>query len=53
MRRFTTTNQLLGRLYWLAVLPFHWLLFPQMARSLAAGLRLAPDGLQGTLKRDP
>lgn len=28
---------LLGRLYWLAVLPFHWLLFPQMARKLAAG----------------
>jgi len=30
---------LLGRLYWLAVLPFHWLLFPRMARSLAAGAR--------------
>jgi hypothetical protein len=30
---------LLGRLYWLAVLPFHWLLFPQMARKLAAGKR--------------
>jgi len=30
---------LLGRLYWLAVLPFHWLLFPRMARNLAAGLR--------------
>ena len=28
---------LLGRLYWLAVLPFHFLLFPRMARSLAAG----------------
>ncbi len=28
---------LLGRLYWLAVLPFHGLLFPQMIRSLAAG----------------
>ena len=28
---------LLGRLYWLAVLPFHWLLFPRMARNLAAG----------------
>jgi hypothetical protein len=28
-----------GRLYWLAVLPFHWLLFPRMARKLAAGLR--------------
>jgi hypothetical protein len=43
---------LLGRLYWLAVLPFHWLLFPRMARNLAAGLRLAPDGLPGTLKHD-
>ena len=30
---------LLGRLYWLAVLPFHWLLFPRMARELAAGER--------------
>lgn len=30
---------LLGRLYWLAVLPFHWLLFPRMARNLAAGMR--------------
>ena len=30
---------LLGRLYWLAVLPFHWLLFPRMARNLAAGNR--------------
>jgi len=30
---------LLGRLYWFAVLPFHWLLFPQMARKLAAGIR--------------
>jgi hypothetical protein len=28
---------LLGRLYWLVVLPFHFLLFPQMARKLAAG----------------
>jgi len=28
---------LLGRSYWLAVLPFHWLLFPRMARKLAAG----------------
>lgn len=28
---------LLGRLYWLAVLPFHWVLFPRMARKLAAG----------------
>lgn len=26
-----------GRLYWLAVMPFHWLLFPRMARKLAAG----------------
>ena len=24
-----------GRLYWFAVLPFHWLLFPHMARRLA------------------
>lgn len=30
---------LLGRLYWLAVLPFHWLLFPRMARNLASGRR--------------
>ncbi len=43
---------LLGRLYWLAVLPFHWLLFPRMARNLAAGLRLAPDRLPGTLNHD-
>ncbi len=43
---------LLGRLYWLAVLPFHWLLFPRMARNLSAGLRLAPDALPGTLKHD-
>lgn len=28
---------LLGRLYWLSVMPFHWLLFPRMARSLATG----------------
>jgi uncharacterized protein YbjT (DUF2867 family) len=28
---------LLGRLYWYAVLPFHFLLFPRMARRLAAG----------------
>lgn len=28
---------LLGRLYWFSVLPFHWLLFPHMARRLAAG----------------
>jgi hypothetical protein len=28
---------LLGRLYWLAVLPFHFLLFPRMVRRLAAG----------------
>jgi hypothetical protein len=28
---------LLGRLYWLAVLPAHWLLFPRMARALASG----------------
>ncbi len=26
-----------GRLYWLAMLPFHWLLFPRMARRLAEG----------------
>jgi hypothetical protein len=29
---------LLGRLYWLAVLPFHGLLFPRMIRRLAAGV---------------
>ncbi|GHC41643.1 SDR family oxidoreductase [Roseibacillus persicicus] len=28
---------LLGRVYWFAVLPAHWFLFPQMARRLAAG----------------
>jgi hypothetical protein len=28
---------LLGRLYWYVMLPAHWLLFPQMARELAAG----------------
>ncbi len=28
---------LLGRMYWLAVLPFHFLLFPRMVRRLAAG----------------
>ncbi len=28
---------LLGRLYWLAVLPFHFLLFPRMVRRLAGG----------------
>lgn len=28
---------LLGRLYWFAVLPAHWILFPQMARRLASG----------------
>ncbi len=28
---------LLGRLYWFAVLPVHWILFPRMARRLAAG----------------
>lgn len=28
---------LLGRLYWFAVLPAHWFLFPQMARRLASG----------------
>jgi len=28
---------LLGRLYWLAVLPFHFILFPRMARNLAQG----------------
>jgi hypothetical protein len=27
---------LLGRLYWFSVLPFHWLLFPGMAKRLAA-----------------
>ncbi len=30
---------LLGRLYWLAVLPFHWVLFPRMADKLARALR--------------
>ena len=29
---------LLGRLYWFSVLPAHWILFPQMAKRLAAGL---------------
>ncbi|MFC7337034.1 SDR family oxidoreductase [Haloferula chungangensis] len=28
-----------GRLYWFAVLPFHWLLFPLMARRLAGASR--------------
>lgn len=28
---------LLGRLYWFLVLPAHWILFPRMARKLAAG----------------
>lgn len=28
---------LLGRAYWYAVLPLHWLLFPRMARRLSAG----------------
>lgn len=32
---------LLGRLYWFSVLPFHWLLFPRMARNLAAGYQSA------------
>lgn len=27
---------LCGRLYWFSVLPFHWLLFPRMAKRLAA-----------------
>jgi uncharacterized protein YbjT (DUF2867 family) len=42
MLRQTATfrpHGLSGRLYWLAVLPFHWLLFPRMARKLAAGKR--------------
>ncbi|MGB0993855.1 MAG: SDR family oxidoreductase [Akkermansiaceae bacterium] len=30
---------LFGRLYWYAVLPFHLLLFPQMANTLASGWR--------------
>lgn len=30
---------LLGRLYWLVMLPFHWVLFPRMAKELAAGRR--------------
>lgn len=28
---------LLGRAYWYAVLPLHWILFPRMAKRLAAG----------------
>jgi len=28
---------LLGRAYWYAVLPLHWILFPRMAKGLAAG----------------
>ena len=28
---------LLGRVYWFSVLPAHWILFPQMAKRLAAG----------------
>lgn len=28
---------LLGRLYWYAVLPAHWILFPRIAKRLAAG----------------
>ena len=28
---------LLGRAYWYAVLPLHWILFPRMARRLATG----------------
>lgn len=31
---------LLGRLYWQSVMPFHWLLFPRMARNLAMGYRM-------------
>lgn len=30
---------LLGRIYWYAVLPFHWILFPQMANRLAEAKR--------------
>ena len=30
---------LIGRLYWVVLLPFHGLLFPRMARKLAAGSR--------------
>jgi uncharacterized protein YbjT (DUF2867 family) len=40
MLRQTATfrpHGLSGRLYWLALLPFHWMLFPRMARKLAAG----------------
>jgi uncharacterized protein YbjT (DUF2867 family) len=33
---------LLGRLYWMVVLPFHWILFPRMARNLASGNRESP-----------
>ncbi|MGE9270065.1 MAG: SDR family oxidoreductase, partial [Verrucomicrobiales bacterium] len=28
---------LLGRAYWIAVLPVHWILFPRMAQALAGG----------------
>lgn len=33
---------LFGRLYWIACLPFHYWLFPQMARHLALGRSPAP-----------
>lgn len=31
-----------GRAYWYAILPLHWLLFPRMAKRLAAGNRSNP-----------
>ncbi len=34
---------LLGRFYWYAVLPLHWLLFPRMSKRLAAGDSLANE----------
>lgn len=36
-----------GRLYWLAVLPFHSLIFPAMARNITAAARRLPDAEQG------
>lgn len=32
-----------GRLYWLAVLPFHGVIFPAMARNITAAARKIPD----------
>ena len=33
-----------GRVYWFAVLPFHGLIFPQMARRIVAHSRVSPKG---------